>query len=84
MVGEVVVDDDVLALGELLQPAAGAEETSSNGRQRCSTGYSRPETWITGAGPRAEAKCAAKRSASMVADVTTILRSGRRGSRAFR
>ena len=45
---------------------------------------SRPETWITGAGPWAAAKCAAKRSASMVAEVTTIFRSGRRGSSAFR
>ena len=26
---------------------------SSNGRQRISTGYRRPETWITGAGPAA-------------------------------
>ena len=28
-----------------------ARVLSSNGRQRCSTGNSRPETWITGAGP---------------------------------
>ena len=52
---------------------------SSNGRQRSSTGYSRPETWITGAGPSADAKCCAKRSASIVAEVTITFRSGRRG-----
>ena len=52
---------------------------SSNGRQRCSTGNSRPLTRITGAGPFADAKCFAKRSASMVAEVTITFRSGRRG-----
>ena len=52
---------------------------SSNAFQRCSTGKVRPLTRITGAGPLAEAKCCAKRSASMVAEVTTIFRSGRRG-----
>ena len=52
---------------------------SSKGFQRCSTGKVRPLTMITGAGPWREAKCCAKRSASMVAEVTTIFRSGRRG-----
>ena len=49
------------------------------GRQRCSTGNRRPDTMITGAGPWRPAKWRAKRSASMVAEVTTIFRSGRRG-----
>ena len=37
------------------------------------------DTMMTGAGPLRDAKCLAKRSASMVAEVTTILRSGLRG-----
>ena len=52
---------------------------SSKGRHRISTGKVRPETMMTGAGPVLEAKCCAKRSASMVADVTTTFKSGRRG-----
>ncbi len=39
---------------------------------------------ITGAGPAFEAKWLAKRSASIVAEVTITLRSGRRGSSCFR
>ena len=39
----------------------------------------RPDTKITGAGPFDEAKCSAKRFASIVADVTMTFRSGRRG-----
>ena len=43
-------------------------------RYRISTGYVRPDTVTIGAGsPAASAKCAAKRSVSMVADVTITL-----------
>ncbi len=54
------------------------------GRYRISTGYPRPDTSITGAGEPAVAKCVAKRSVSMVAEVMISFRSGRVGSRRCR
>ncbi|CAB4928540.1 unannotated protein [freshwater metagenome] len=50
------------------------------GRYRISTGNVRPDTSMIGAATPSRAKCCANRSGSMVADVMTILRSGRRGS----
>ncbi len=53
----------------------------SGGRYRISTGYVRPDTSMIGAGlPAASAKCFAKLSGSIVADVMMTLRSGRCGS----
>ncbi len=63
-----------------------ASSAPSTGRYRISTGYVRPDTSMTGAGvgsppgsAGAAAKCRAKLSGSMVAEVTMTLRSGRFG-----
>jgi len=74
-----------------------SSSSGTRGRWRISTGYVRPLTSTTGAGRPARSmspwaaaetasavrgpKCAAKRAESMVADVMTSFRSGRRGSR---
>ncbi len=55
-----------------------------SGRYRTSTGKTRPETSMTGAGRSGVPKWRAKRSASSVAEVTITLRSGRRGRSSFR
>ena len=58
--------------------------SASGGRQRTSTGYVRPVTSTTGAGPWGVAKWAANRAASIVADVTITFRSRRFDSSRFK